>query len=412
MIILPKHINILCEKNGENRICNEYSLYYRNFIWPFRDEDILRVICDYGMDLGDCWRIEEIPTEIQEFPLELIVYSSEGTQLERASTTVTLTDRAEAAAMRIALIGDSMTHHGTYGEVLAESLPKLSFIGTRNVTGHLVEGRGGWTLKRYLTQKEHYLRGISPFMFPENESAEAYYGDWDFWRRGYEDPESDSYVYGGFQIKPIEEGESFIREGKLYRYRKSKEELIDENPVFRCDYKKYLKHFNLKTPDAVSFLFGANEMQKVPFDRTYEVVQNTINNFKTMIAAVREANPTCKIIINLPIMGAEQYAWGKRLGCNWSGKQYHFNILKLCEAILGEFDNKEEEGYFISPALLAIDPVYGFQREEVRVNKNVDITKTVQTNWVHPCEIGYRCIGEALAGTVAYISKVSTFDME
>ena len=405
MIILPKHINILCDKTEESRLCNEFSLYYRNFIWPFREEDILRVICDYGMDLGDCWRLEEVPADVTEFPLEFIVYDCEGRQIESASTCVTLTNRSEAAPMRIALIGDSMTHHGTYGEVLAENLPKLTFIGTRNVTGHSVEGRGGWTLTRYLTQKEHYQRGVSPFLFPENESAEDYYGDLDFWKRGYEDPESDPYVYKGFEIEQIKEGQSFIRDGKLYRYYECGEEFVDENPIFSCDYGKYLKRFGLKTPEVVSFLFGANEMQKVTFDRTDEVTENTINNFKLLISSIRKVNPVCKFVINLPVVGAEQYAWGKRLGCVWSSKQYHLNVLKLCRALLNEFDGREDEGYFISPMLLAIDPVYGFLREEVKINKNVDAVKTVQTNWVHPCDIGYRCMGEALAGAVAYICK-------
>lgn len=406
MIILPKQIRILCGNTETGLQCREFNLFYSNFIWPLREEDILRVLCDYGMDLGHCWRFVSAPVGVISFPLTIVIYNCYGEELERASTEVSLVDAFDTGEQSIAVIGDSMTHHGTYTETLAKLLPQLHFIGTRNVTGHYSEGRGGWTLQKYLCQYEHYVRGVSPFTFPVDEPAELYYGDLDFWKKGYENPESDPYVYKGFSIVPIQDGQSFIRDGKLYRFSEGSATLINEFPTFECSYEKYLKHFSLERPQAVSLLFGANEMQKVEFDRTSEVVGNTIRNFELLIGSIRDACPDCKIVINLPVIGAEQYAWGTRLGCRWTNKQYHLNILRLCEAILNEYDGREDEGYFISPMLHVIDPLYGFDRADVPESSFTDGVRTVQTNWVHPCEAGYSMMGTALAGTIAYISTV------
>lgn len=404
MIILPKQIRILCGKTENGIECREYNLFYGNFIWPLCEDDILRVLCDYGMDLGHCWRFVSAPAGVASFPLTIVIYDCFGVEKERASTEITLVDAADVEEMSAAVIGDSMTHHGTYTETLAELLPSLRFIGTRNVTGHYNEGRGGWTIQKYLYQSEHYVRGVSPFTFPVNEPAELYYGDWFFWQKGYDNPESDPYVYKGFSIEHIREGQSFIRDGKLYRFSAGKETLIDEAPLFECSYSKYLRRFSLERPQLVSLLFGANEMQKVEFDRTGEVVDNTIRNFELLIASIREACPDCKIVINLPVMGAEQYAWGRRLGCRWTSRQYHLNILRLCEAILKQYDGREDEGYFVSPMLHVIDPVYGFERADEAESSYTDTVRTVQTNWVHPCETGYSMMAGALAGTIAYIS--------
>ena len=404
MIILPKQIRILCDNTESGLKCQEYNLFYNNFIWPLREEDILRVFCDYGMDLGHCWRFVSASVGVTSFSLSIVVYDCFGVEKECASTEVSLVDANYAEEMSVALIGDSMTHHGTYIETLAELLPRLHFIGTRNVTGHFSEGRGGWTLQRYLYQREHYARGVSPFTFPVDEPGELYYGDLDFWQRGYENPESDPYLYQGFSIEHIREGQSFIREGKLYRFSENGEILIDEAPTFECSYDKYLKRFSLDRPQCVSLLFGANEMQKVEFERTNEIVGNTLCNFGLLISSIREACPDCKIVINLPVIGAEQYAWGMKLGCRWTSKQYHLNILRLCEAILKEYDGREDEGYFISPLLHVIDPVYGFERADEPESTFTNTLRTVHTNWVHPCKTGYSMMGTALAGTIAYIS--------
>ena len=275
--------------------------------------------------------------------------------------------------------------------------------------GQKIEGRGGWTIERYLSQYTAYVRGVSPFLFPKGVPADTYYGDYKFICRGLSKYTYDPYLYDGFKLVPMEKGQICLFNSKLYAKDESGKLVpVEAAPEFEFDYAKYLEKNKLPAPNAVSLLFGANEMQKVPMDKSASefAVEMTLNNFKTLIAGIRRAVPDTLIIINLPVLGAEQYAWGIRLGCNWSNGMYRFHILKLCAALLKEFDGREREGFFISPMLHTLDPRSGFDTQTVCSSAYADAEITVQTNWVHPGEIGYAQMGDTLSGVIAHIKHI------
>ena len=110
-----------------------------------------------------------------------------------------------------------------------------------------------------------------------------------------------------------------------------------------------------------------------------------------MIEAIHKYNHKIKIIINLPICGGDQYSWGTQLGCKSSAKQYEYCIKMACSAITDLFDRRRNENIFVCPMLAVCDTVNGFQSDYIK------------SNWVHPSEIGYKQMGDALAGVIADI---------
>ena len=71
--------------------------------------------------------------------------------------------------------------------------------------------------------------------------------------------------------------------------------------------------------------------------------------------------------------------------------------------LLEEFDNKQSENIFISPMIMCLDPVNGFDHSTVKANIHSAATEIRQSNWVHPNNSGYYQMGDALASVIEYI---------
>ena len=110
MIILPRRIYILSRVKDGKRLCGEYSLYYNNFIVTKESNTILEVRCEYGMDLGFCWRLTDTPKEVSGFELKFCLYDCCGMLLESAGTRIELIENESQVHLSLAVIGDSMTH--------------------------------------------------------------------------------------------------------------------------------------------------------------------------------------------------------------------------------------------------------------------------------------------------------------
>lgn len=126
-----------------------------------------------------------------------------------------------------------------------------------------------------------------------------------------------------------------------------------------------------------------------------------------MIASIKEYDSSVSIIINLPVCGGDQYSWGLRLGCGSSVKQYNYCIKMASKAILKEFDSRRNEGIYVCPMIAVCDTVSGFPWEHVKANIYSDRDEIHCTNWVHPSDVGYKQMGDALSGVIAAFWKRS-----
>ena len=401
IINLPKEIAVLKEREVIDIAprAEEFSIYYENIIYPYSDMYDVVIDCEYGANLGHCWRISNT-REINEteFDLTLKVYGPFGKLLAQRKTKILLISHNEKKKeMSVLCIGDSMTNAETYVAQAANKARNIKTLGTRSTFSHAFhEGRGGWTVKMYF---ENWFSefSVSPFLFPKNIDGEKYYGQLSYMKKTIN--ATDEYRYRGYNYKQIEDGMFYLGDDKkLYLYQNGEGVLYDKAPEFEFDFDKYLKRFDIQRPDIVSILFGGNELQLSGYEEAPKAIDDFLYNLKRLVEKV--SHKDTKIIINLPIGGAEQYAWGTKVGCSATYKQYMYKVLIATEKILSEFDGRENENIYICPMGAAIDLKYGFDFSYYRANAYSTAQVMHHNNWVHPAASGYMQMGDALAAVI------------
>ncbi|MBQ2966736.1 MAG: SGNH/GDSL hydrolase family protein [Clostridia bacterium] len=402
LILLPNTIYILRSKRNQDLITNieEYSVYYENILYPYKQEYDVKIDCPFGMNLGRCWRITNFDTCPKNFPLTLSVYLY-GELLAKKSITVEITER-RSKEMSLLCIGDSMTQAEEYELQAISKAENIKTLGTRHCKYVNHEGRGG--LKLYSYRHIYANQGwfTSPFLFPENIPGKLYYGDISYWEDVRDNP--NHYTNVGFKYAPIQEGMYCLKDKKLCLFENDSYKVVDENPVFNFDFKKYQERFNIETPDVVTFLFAANDLQTVAYEKTAEEIQKMLIYQQEMLDDIQKYVKT--IVICLPICGADQYCWGKTMGCVGTVKQYEYNMKQYANALLEVYDNRESEGIYLCPMNAVCDPLAGFDTDHSPANLYSVLPVFHQANWVHPNISGYKQMGDALAGVLCKIKSI------
>lgn len=397
-ILLPQTLYVLRDKPHQTikTDSEEYNIYFANVIHPLLPGDDVVVNCAYGRNYGDRWCITEFPYDVDAFPLEIVVYDAWGRRRGEKSLTVRLQNKKRPETpLRVLCFGDSMTRSQLYMEHIAMKLYNVRFVGTRSYNGTIRhEGRGGWSFDTYLQNAEQ-----SPFLFPQGAEGSTYAGSEAFWQT-VADPQHDSYSFDGFDPHTIAVGETFLREGKLMQRTADGDVCVEEAPTLAFDFPKYITRHPACTPDVISILMGANDQQSCSYEDAEAKTAHFMENLSTVLCSIRRWSPTVPVVLNLPIPGADQYSWGKQLGCAHGAGRYNHAIRSFCEAILQEYDGKEAQGIYISPMSAVLDPVYGFPRETHKANRYSTVEVEASANWVHPSGVGYRQMGDALAGVL------------
>ena len=405
IILLPETIMLLRSRPRQSIPVDSesFSLYYENMIYPLRPEYDVVVDCPYGGNFGGFWRISTFPDDVDSFPLAIRVYDEWGRKLAEKECRIELREKAvRPAPFNLLCIGDSMTHRHFYLDHLMVRLANLRLIGSRSFNGGTVrhEGRGGWQLTHYMTCYADWWGGPSPFVFPEGIEGRDYYGDKAFFER-LKTPDLDSYVLDGYMWQPIRDGQYFHDGEMLWRHTAEGDTLADPAPCWAFSFRKYMERFSIEKPDAVSILMGANDLQNTTYEDAPARIGQFMDELEAMIASIHEYCAELDVIVNLPVCGAEQYAWGLR--GNGSAKRYRLHTLRLSQAILERWDNCRQEHVIVCPIRLFVDPIYGFDRESYRANLYSDQLVIRQSNWVHPNAAGYCQMGDALACTVEFL---------
>lgn len=396
LILLPEKISVLRSMANQDIVTyfDEFSIYYKNIIYPYSEEYDIQIDCEYGNNLGNCWRLSNFDNLPHSFDFKILIYAPYGELIAEKSCTIDIAEHKPYKKTSLLCIGDSMTQGEVYIHQAAVKARNIETIGLKNSKMNVNhEGRGGWTCKQYFTAFDSDC--TSPFLFPKGINGKDYYGNLTFWNCVKNN--FGSYSFTGFTYEEIKDGMYCLKDGDLYKYSKGSFEFIKEKPEFEFDFNKYLERFDYKVPDIVSILFGANVLQQIPYAQTQAAVDSYISYLTKMVDNILKSGT--KVIINLPICGAEQYSWGMG-GFKATSKQYEYNIKMGVKAILEKFDNRRDEGIFICPMLAVCDPDFGF--DTVSVKPNIYSTEKVihQSNWVHPNETGYKQMGDALAGVI------------
>ena len=403
IIVLPPRIPVLRDSTETVLKLNvqEFNIYFKNIILPWREEYDIQIRCDYGGNYGTFWRLSKFPHDIDSFDLELVIYNEYGERIASKETVIELYDRKESdPPYNTIFLGDSMTFSQVYMEHIATNLHNIVFKGSRNRFGHIShEGRGGWRYQTYFTAYDNHS-GISTFLFPKG--FDRYMGDIEFLTK-VNDPSASEYDYSGYEKHTFENGSVYERDGKLYEYKDGEFTLCCDAPEWELSFEKYLNRYNIGKVDCVSILLGANDLQLTSYEDSDRVIAGYIANARKMIEMIHSYDKNIAVVINLPVIGAEAYSWGSQLCCRGSSKMYRFNIIRACHALLERWESSEAENIYISPMLLCIDPENGFPRASYKVNRYSENIETHQSNWVHPNRAGYCQMGDALCGTLQKI---------
>ncbi len=387
----------------------EYTIYFKNILFPYDEKCDVVVDCKYGANFGHCWRLSNYTGEENEFDLTISVYDECGNKTISKTVKVILTDRVEDKKTDIIFIGDSMTFSQKYINHVFLKLHNLQLHGSRTLNGSIRhEGRGGWSYKDYFSYwNVHY--GQSPFLFPKGIEAKDYYGCRNFVDRTKEIKEKKvtSYDCSGYDFGELRDGMYYVLDSKLYQKKQDGDVLVDENPQFEVDFAKYLERYNVKKPQIISLLLGANDLTFAHYETVEKDVNAFVENTKRMIDAIHKVDKNIAIIINLPILSAEQYAWGMQVKCGNTQKNHNFAIVHGCKALIDNFDNRQKENIYLSPMLACIDMDNGFDCTYVKDNLYSEAMTKVQSNWVHPNKNGYCQMGDAVAGVIEYIRNLS-----
>lgn len=409
-IILPPVIRILRDQANQSiRVDHsELYLYFVNFILPYHEEWDVQVHCEYGANYGDCWGIRDaFPRDRDSFPLSIIIYDEQKTKLTEKTVTIKLSDRSVGQEpYRVLFFGDSMTRAAQYVTHAATRLYNLQTIGTRTYNGMIyIEGRGGWSMASYCTHRQATPAcACSPFMFPRNIAGEDYYGDLVYWSE-IKNPVHNGYEYDGYRYEEIRQGQYFLSDGKLYQQMVDDAVMVEQEPVFEFSFSKYIARHKIGKVDAVSVLMGANDLSHCTYEELDEKLEKYIQYLHMFVNSVLENDAETAIIINLPVLGAEQYAWGDKVGCRTTAKNYNYNMQHAAMAIIREFGDRESQGIYLCPMQAILDPASSHFHVQYHPNMYTDRFCEAQTDWVHPNYIGYCQMGDALAAVLEDIRQ-------
>ena len=405
-VILPEIIPVLRDKKNQDVALDkeEYSIYYKNIIYPYREEYDIQTDCICGRNLGHCWRINQFPDDITEFDFTIKIFGDFGKLLAKKTCKIKLMEKKEHKQYNLLCIGDSMTRAEVYLQQAVNKARNIKTTGLRNIAfGVNHEGRGGWTSYAYLERFCDGGSGVSPFLFPKGYSADEYFGDKAYWEKIESDEYNTSYSYSGISPQRISDSMVCLDNGALYRYSGGEYTEIEKNPEFEFSFTKYIKRYNFQKPDIVSLLFGSNEFQPCSYEDFESEKERFIATINKMVTSIKEFDNAIKVIINLPVCGGDQYSWGNALGCKGNLKQYNYCIKMAAKALLEEFEKRKNEGIFICPMLAVCDSDSGFPGETVKSNIYSERNEIRCSNWVHPSEVGYKQMGDALAAAIIYV---------
>lgn len=404
IIVLPDTIYIQRLRKHQDIITmpTEYNIYFENIIYPYNANYDVCINCKYGENLGNCWRLGNYDGEDDIFDFEVAVYNEYGEKTASKSVKIIAADKCENKETSVLFIGDSMTYYQKYIERIVHSLYNIKTIGSRSLDKVVChEGRGGWSYDQIFGAWYDQF-GLSPFLFPKGVDGCKYYGNKDFIDDTLKE-DSSTYSHYGLDYGSLEPEMYFTKDKKLYKMQNDAAVLVTDKPEFEFDFKKYLERFNLEQPQIVSVLMGANDLQVCPYEESEKRIQKYISQTKLLAEKIHECSKDINIIINLPVLGAEQYAWGKRKKCEGTSKMYRYNIIHAAYKLLQSFDNRQNENIYISPMISALDLANGFSYGAYAANMHCEKVEVHQSNWVHPNNSGYFQMADALASVIEFV---------
>ncbi len=446
-IILPRKVFGLL---GDDIDIEQANLYFFNLIVGDLDRIFPDVVCNYGNQFEECFRMEPghvtgsgtegNPTGAGTFALTINALDESFSVLSTAATTVEITDKVTKTAQhRHLCIGDSMTRGGVFLHRLEDGLTGVEFRGIRHYTSDRVglnrEGRGGWTIAGYVDlDRNTSATSYSPFVFPIGKTGAQFWGNVAFWKEvvgagGYDfdgfekiargwldDPNPFLFDTNGYPISPAI-GDCIVDPDltagtEWAEWSGSAWTTMSPQPTTEVSFTKYLDRFSAAydesgpvPPDSISLMLGTNSFASSSTGATPAAQAAWVADMQTLIAAIRAELPTTPIIIGMPIMGADQNAANVTYRAGTTAARIRRNMQECGRLIIDTWDNDTDlaDNIFVSPIILSLDTIRGFGTRTENASKYITEQITIPNDMIHPATEGYYQMGDALAAAVQKI---------
>lgn len=137
------------------------------------------------------------------------------------------------------------------------------------------------------------------------------------------------------------------------------------------------------------------------------------SSIKPLVDAFLEDNPNCKVILELPHLGANTMGGGW-MAYPFANRKisYYNNVLAQRKSYIDYYENTPE--YFgkvvIGEGCYCIDRYYGFPNSTQKMSNIIDVQEFVHTNCVHPNRMGYEQEGQDYFVTI--LDMLQTIEAE
>ncbi len=339
----------------------ETNLYFANTILAINPANYaFDVTCAKGIQQEERWTFTPTDQDAGDTPFTLAVRDDTNAVIASVSSIVRVVPSRNEAALRVLMIGDSLTHASVYpAQVVenAEADPKLAvtLIGSHRPRGEdspvRHEGYGGWTAKGFVTKWDKEIdpkrQSRSPFLYQDGDAAPA------------------------------------------------------------LDFPRYCREQNEgKAPDAVTIFLGCNDVFGASDETIADRAAECIDYLGRLVKMVHDFGPNTPVglLMVVPPAGSQD-AFGANYACGQTRWQYLRNQRFLLEQLLATFADREGEGIYLLPTFTALDTVHGFPVKTASANSRSTVSLDRLNNGVHPAESGYRQIGDVVTAWLTYLAN-------
>ena len=274
----------------------------------------------------------------------------------------------------VQFLGDSYTRGTYFKSAFLEKayVPNVKCVGLRKVNGfenQFHEGRGGWTLENYFSNKVDIPIFFNPFFQPQDKLK--YWGSTEFWKTaiavnknagaGFEpayscgDYDCSRFNADGFLAKPDKDDVMFDFTNKCYvSWNGQSWKKIDaDRLIWTFQYGKYLSMWNIRSPKFLVIMLGLNDFRNKPFPFDFSEWNSRMS---TLLKSYKEAVPDGRLVVCTPCTACgvlDNKSGDFTIRQNAAMWEVRNNIIKV-------FDQREAEGVYVVDASITIDNENGY----------------------------------------------------
>lgn len=168
-----------------------------------------------------------------------------------------------------------------------------------------------------------------------------------------------------------------------------------QNPFLndgKFDFRYFMEKNQFEGLDTVFISLGVNDLNQVGHNSQEEILKN----FQTIVTSIRRYNPDIEILFGMPTM---LFSNDK----TFMAKNTRMEFLK---SLMKEFGTREEEGIYLVPMYINIDPFMSFKFVEQTMTDDNPTQAMTVTDTTHPRQKGYEQMADITYSYLKYVESL------